>query len=244
MMSGQTASGDYNKWHEEVHGSESLDVLRLAQWHHSAMVIAPEVTNRKVLEVGCGAGDFSITLSQKGAQVWGVDFSARAIEIAQAKSRVHKSNAQFRVADAQNLPFEDGTYDVVFSCECLEHVPDPQKMITEIHRVLKPGGTFVLTTENYSNAMALLWLKCWLTGKPFNSGAGVQPIEHFFVFWKVRKMLAQAGFKLEEQTGNHHVFFILPKMHPHTFVKEEFQSKMLSRLFRSIARHMAFKSIK
>jgi hypothetical protein len=92
--------------------------------------------------------------------------------------------------------------------------------------------------------MILGWIVAWLRKQPFNSGAGVQPIDHFFLYWNVRKMFGNAGFKVLQMIGWHHVFLLLPRFHPHTFVKERFHNSIVARLFRPLARHMAFKSIK
>lgn len=234
----------YDKWHEAVHGNENPMQVNLASWHKSALSLSPPLMDLKVLEVGCGAGDFSLYLADRQANVTAVDFSPQAIEIARKKSTVQKKSVNFRVADAQALPFQDNSFDLLFSCECLEHVPEPQIALAEFRRVLKPKGKLVLTTENYSNAMLLYWLKCWIFKKPFNSGAGVQPIEHFFLYWQVKRMFNLSGFQVRNIVGSHHVFLLLPKLHPHTFVVEEFQNPYLAKVFRPLARHMAFEGIK
>jgi SAM-dependent methyltransferase len=146
----------------------------------------------------------------------------------------------FQVADAQALPFGDKSFDLVISCECLEHVPSPSKALAEMFRVLKAGGRLILTTENYSNGMLVYWLMSWLQRTPFNSGAGVQPIEHFFLYWRVARMMKSAGFELQRMLGAHFVFFALPGMHPHTFVRESIQSSLIARLLHPFARHVAF----
>ena len=79
------------------------------------------------------------------------------------------------MADAQALLFEDMYFDYIVSCECLEHVPRPPKMLANLYRCLKSKGGFILTTENYFNAVMLVWLKSWLTRQPFNS----DPMSHF-----------------------------------------------------------------
>jgi ubiquinone biosynthesis O-methyltransferase len=234
----------YDRWHERLHGGASPDAVSLASWHRSALALAPDVAGRDILEVGCGAGDFSIHLAQAGGIVTAVDFSARAVGIAREKAVRHGQRVTLAVADAQTLPFANERFDLVFSCECLEHVPHPRAMLGELHRVLKPGGTLVLTTENYSNAMVLAWIMCWLRGRPFDSGAGVQPIEQFFLFWQVTKWLRQTGLTVDRLTGTHHVFLMLPRLHPHTFVKEEFRSPWMARLMRGLARHMSFRAVK
>ena len=130
----------YNAWHQNVHGSESATELHLCQWHEDALALAPPLQNASVLEVGCGPGDFAIHLSSKARAVTAVDFSATAIEIAHMKLANRKTLVEFSVADAQQLPFPDDCFDIVFSCECLEHLPDPQKALVEMHRVLRKGG--------------------------------------------------------------------------------------------------------
>jgi ubiquinone/menaquinone biosynthesis C-methylase UbiE len=234
----------YDKWHEVVHGSEDPMEINLAPWHKTALSLSPPLEDLNVLEVGCGAGDFALYLAERQANVTAVDFSPQAIEIASKKLTAQQKNVKFGVADAQSLPFEDNSFDLLFSCECLEHVPEPQLALAEFRRVLKPEGKLILTTENYSNAVLLYWLNCWIFKKPFNSGAGVQPIEHFFLYWRVKRMFNLSGFQVQNMVGWHHVFLLLPKFHPHTFVVEKFQNPYLAKLFQPLARHMAFEAIK
>lgn len=237
-------SDAYDNWHQTVHGQDVLTESKLEGWHIDALSLSPSLEGLNLLEVGCGAGDFAIHLSKQLAVVTAVDFSAKAIEIAKEKSKAQNQSVNFQVADAQSLPFDSNSFDLIFSCECLEHIPEPEKALNEFYRVLKPSGCLILTTENYSNAMILAWIVAWLRKQPFNSGDAVQPIEHFFVFWKVRTMFNKAGFKTLKMIGWHHVFLLLPRFHPHTFVKERFKNSILSAFFRPLARHMTFQCIK
>lgn len=240
----KSKSHEYDQWHHGLSSNEELNTIHLAQWHETALKMAPDLKGLKVAEVGCGRGDFSVHLAKQGAKVTGVDFSEKAIEYARKKASHHGQQVDFQVSDAQALTLGTDQFDVVFSCECIEHVPDPTRALREMFRILKPAGTLILTTENYSNAMVLAWLSCWVKGKPFNSGAGVQPIEHFFVFWQIQKMLRQAGFQVSGMVGSHHVFLLLPRCRPDTFVKSTFRNPLVARLLRPLARHMAFKAVK
>lgn len=234
----------YDKWHEVVHGGENPAEISLAQWHENSLSLSPSLDGLKVLEVGCGVGDFALYLASQNANVSAVDFSDKAISIAKEKAKAQGKQVEFSVADAQALTFEDNTFDLLFSCECLEHLPDPERALSEFYRVLKPSGRLILTTENYSNGLLIIWLFCWLRKVPFDSGAGVQPIEQFFLYWQVRKIFKKVGFKVERMMGTHHVFLLLPKLHPHTFVKEKFKNPFAATLFRPLARHMAFDAVK
>lgn len=230
----------YDGWHRRVHGGEEPGSVRLAQWHEDALTAAGGIAGARVLEVGCGAGDFAVHLARLGADVTAVDFSPAAVEIAQGKTGGDGANVRLLTADAQHLPFENESFDIVFSCECLEHLPDPQQALREMARVCRPGGKLALTTENYSNAVVLGWAVSWWRGVPYNSGSEPQPIERFFLFWNVRRMIRRAGFTVDRMTGAHHVFLLLPGMHPHTFVVERFRNPILRGLFKPLARHVTF----
>lgn len=234
----------YDQWHLKLHADENPAKVCLHDWHRNALRLSPEISGLKVLEVGCGAGDFAIYLAGQRANVTAVDFSRYAIDLAEEKASAQNMRIDFRVADAQCLPFADNSFDLIFSCECLEHVPDPQKALAEFYRVLETSGRLVLTTENYSNAMLLSWIVCRYRGQPFNSGAGVQPIEHFFLFWRVKQMFRKANFDVKELAGSHHVFLMLPRLDPHTFVVEYFRNPFIARFLRPFARHMTFAAVK
>lgn len=239
-----TTLDSYNEWHDHVHGKDDRGEIILEQWHQDALRLAGSVAGLELLEVGCGAGDYSLHLASLGARVIGTDFSTKAIEIAESKRDSQASAARYQVADAQALPFQDHSFDLVLSCECLEHVPNPSKALAEMYRVLRPGGRLILTTENYSNGMLIYWMMAWMQRKPFNSGAGVQPIDHFFLYWRVLRMMRKVGFIPARLIGAHYVFFALPGTHPHTFVRERISSPRLAQILKPFARHLSFELLK
>lgn len=232
----------YNAWHERLAEAESDGSVLQHPWYVTVARLLPDLSGKRVLEIGCGRGDFAIWLAGKyeGAEVTGVDFSEAAIATAEKRAVASGSSARFKVEDAERLSFADGSFDYVVSCECMEHVPRPEQMAREIHRVLRAGGQFILTTENYFNGMILQWLKTWTTGAPFDSGSGVQPHENFFLFWRVRKILERGGLKVSNMESNHFQWLLLPRTDPMKLVTFDFQSKLLKRVFRPFGRHFTF----
>lgn len=104
------------------------------------------ISDRRILNVGGSAGAVDNFLADHVATVVGVDIDEQAIE--HAKATFSKDNLEFRVADALNLPFDDGSFDVVICSHVYEHVPDPEKMFAEIHRVLRPAGVCYFSAGN------------------------------------------------------------------------------------------------
>jgi SAM-dependent methyltransferase len=97
----------------------------------------------RLLEVGCGWGELAEWIARDtGAEVIAVDLSPRMVELATERG------VDARVADVQALPFADASFDVVVAAWVLYHVPDRERGLSEIARVVRPGGTFVTTTNS------------------------------------------------------------------------------------------------
>jgi tocopherol O-methyltransferase len=104
---------------------------------------------QKIIDVGCGIGGSTLYLAKKfGSQGTGITLSpvqaARATE--RASQADLESQVRFEVANALDMPFEEETFDLVWSLESGEHMPDKTKFIAECYRVLKPGGKIILAT--------------------------------------------------------------------------------------------------
>jgi ubiquinone/menaquinone biosynthesis C-methylase UbiE len=166
---------EYDEWHEQM-GAGSGAPLRFPRYASVVEEFGSGLTG-EVPEGGCGRGEFAHWLARTAPniRVTGIDFSAKAIEIANRRTSATPASIQFLIGDAQSLKFPDNSFDWVVSGECMEHVPSPRATAAEIFRELKPGDRFCLTTENYLSGMLLEWVRCWLTKQPFNSGSGVQP---------------------------------------------------------------------
>jgi len=111
---------------------------------------------KAVLEIGPGGGAHSCLFKRYGASVTAVDITPeRAISTALKLGLVEGGEGRAYNADAENLPFRDGTFDIVYSNGVLHHSQDTEKTIAEVFRVLKPGGKAVLML--YSRHSAIFW---------------------------------------------------------------------------------------
>src|ERR1700683_684638 len=131
----------YDTWHGQMdHDRTPSDPLKFP-WYSSAFTHIRQNARGKLLEVGCGRGEFALWLA--GAlpevEITAVDFSPAAVEIARKHAAQRCVRIQLEQEDAQGLRFPNHFFDYVVSCECIEHVPRPQQMAQELCRVLKPG---------------------------------------------------------------------------------------------------------
>lgn len=104
---------------------------------------------KKILDVGCGIGGSSRILAKRfpDAEVLGITLSPEQVERATSLAKdAGLTNVKFQVANALDMPFEDNTYDLVWGCESGEHMPDKQKYVQEMVRVLAPKGNLVVAT--------------------------------------------------------------------------------------------------
>jgi ubiquinone/menaquinone biosynthesis C-methylase UbiE len=101
-------------------------------------LVAP---NKRVLDIGCGPGVFTARLAREGAEVVGIDFSDQMIRIAKQQFPA----IDFRVADAERLPFEDGAFDLVIGIHVVHHLARPRVVIESVFRVTKPDGHFAFS---------------------------------------------------------------------------------------------------
>ena len=103
---------------------------------------------KKVLDVGCGNGYVLSKFAQEGAEVFGVDITEAAIDLCEKRFSYLNLTGQFKVANAESLPFEEHSFDCVTSMGVLHHTPNTTLAVAEIHRVLKPGGRFIIMLYN------------------------------------------------------------------------------------------------
>ena len=114
-------------------------------------------SSQTVLELACGTGQLSFPLAGKTARWEATDFSPAMIH--EAEQQQAPAQLHFSVQDATALPYEDGSFDAVVISNALHVMPQPEKAMQEIHRVLKPGGTLYaptfLWTENFMAGIRL-----------------------------------------------------------------------------------------
>jgi ubiquinone/menaquinone biosynthesis C-methylase UbiE len=115
-----------------------------------AVAAVVEARPARVLEVGCGWGELAEWLARDtAAQVVAVDLSERMVELARARG------VDAQVGDVQELPFADGSFDVAVAAWMLYHVPDLDRSISELARVLRPGGILVAVTNSRYHLLEL-----------------------------------------------------------------------------------------
>ena len=105
----------------------------------------------KLLDCGCGPGTVTMYVAGPKYRITALDQSQNMLEMAKKNTQAMSIEAEFVQGDAENLPFEDESFDVVVSQHMLWTVPDPQKVIDEWFRILKPGGKLVYTDGDWFN---------------------------------------------------------------------------------------------
>ncbi|MBV8941689.1 MAG: methyltransferase domain-containing protein [Solirubrobacterales bacterium] len=106
----------------------------------------------RALDLGCGNGAFTAALEQAGAEAVGVDVAEEALR----RARKAHPRMRFMLAPFEGpLPLEDLAFDLVWASEVIEHVADTARWLSEVRRVLRPGGSLLVTTPNHSRLTIL-----------------------------------------------------------------------------------------
>lgn len=205
---------EYDAWHKRVFDSDPEHEDASSPWYNLVRESLGPVAGLQILEVACGRGGFVRELAQAGALVIGCDFSGAALRVGQGKLEHLEggaSGAAFVQGDAQKLPFATASFDVVVSCETIEHIPDPGAALGEMYRVTRPGGSLLLTTPNYSNLMGLyeLYAKLRYPGRQDD-----QPYDRRQWFLQIRGYIRQAGWNITRTDGTVHQFPFIPGRNP------------------------------
>lgn len=119
------------------------------EWHVPIVAEFPRFRGKDVVEIGCGFATDGLEFAKNGANYTGVDLTPHAIELAKERFSLFDVKGRFVATNAEEgLPFPDGSVDHVYSFGVIHHAPYPGKIVHEIHRILKTGGTFTVMLYN------------------------------------------------------------------------------------------------
>lgn len=126
---------------------------------------------KKVLEVGVGVGTDHVQFARSGAILTGIDLTSSAIELTKKRFELERLEFRLQQCDAEKLPFDENSFDLVYSWGVIHHTPDTQKAADEIYRVCKKGGKIcVMIYHRYSLLVFALYLYYGpLRGRPFRT---------------------------------------------------------------------------
>jgi ubiquinone/menaquinone biosynthesis C-methylase UbiE len=139
----------------QLHARFSVNKYDWHLWIFDQFNLAPE---SRILELGCGPGDLWSQNLNRIPQGWDItlsDFSPGMLQEVQQNLRDSQRHFEFKVIDAQSIPYDDESFDAVIANHMLYHVPDRAKALSEMRRVLKPGGRFYASTIGRSHLQEL-----------------------------------------------------------------------------------------
>jgi len=131
--------------------------------------------DKAALDVGCGGGLLAEEFARLGCRVTGVDPSSESLETARGHAAAGGLDIRYVESSGENLPFEDGSFDIAYCCDVLEHVNDLQRTLDETARVLKPGGVYMYDTINRTRRSKLVMIKLF---QEWKSTALMEPNLH------------------------------------------------------------------
>jgi ubiquinone/menaquinone biosynthesis C-methylase UbiE len=135
----------------ELDQAKSIETVNDWEATINALVSHVKGNDIRALDVGTGPGQLAFYLAGAGFKVTGIDISPGMVARAEQKALQDGLSCDFQTGDAENLPFEDNTFDVVVTRNLVWTLPDPQAAIREWHRVLKPNGRIIISDGYWQN---------------------------------------------------------------------------------------------
>lgn len=131
----------------------------------------PRHRDKDILEIGVGAGTDHLQFARSGARCHGVDLTDEGIKTTAGRLALHGFESKLQRVNSESLPFPDHKFDTVYSWGVIHHSENPQQIIDETWRVLKPGGQFAgMLYGRYSPHTLKMWVRfALLTGRPWRT---------------------------------------------------------------------------
>jgi len=140
---------DWDRGGKERYIKTKADLRRVYAYFIDYLDEKFDLKNKKILDLGCGFGNHSFLLHEKGASVFAVDIEKEFVEVVSLKKKLVDYDISTIVGDGFFLPFKENSFDGVVCTHTIEHIRNPQKFLQEIHRVLRKEGFLYLTLPNY-----------------------------------------------------------------------------------------------
>lgn len=156
---------------KEGYRSHAKARYKLEGWMIFPFARFHESCEKSVLEIGLGLGADHQQFAQAGARLVGVDLTDRAVEHTRRRLQAFGLHSDLSTGDAENLAFDDESFDIVYSWGVLHHSPDTSKAISEVFRVLRCGGVArIMLYHKWSMVGLMLWIRYGLLSfRPFRS---------------------------------------------------------------------------
>lgn len=135
---------DYDTWRERRINQERYQEERLAQLER----VCGPLAGKRVLDLGAGMGGFAVAAALRGAKVTASEYNRAYCTIIRLRAARHGLRIPIANAAGEGLPLPDSSFDAVVCWDVIEHVRDPQLVLREIARVLRPGGAALVTVIN------------------------------------------------------------------------------------------------
>jgi 2-polyprenyl-6-hydroxyphenyl methylase/3-demethylubiquinone-9 3-methyltransferase len=161
-----------------------------------------DVSTLQLLDIGCGGGFLTEEYARLGYQVIGIDISPKSIAVARSHALKENLSIDYQVGSADNLEFGADYFNIVSCCDVLEHILEWGEVITEIARVLKPGGLFLFDTINRtqkSRMTMIFGLQNWSFTKLFPPDTHIW--EMFIRPEEITQALSDQGIQVIEFSG-------------------------------------------
>ena len=225
-----TLRAAYDAWHQRIYDADPSHDDATSPWYRLVLEYIGDVAGLRILEVACGRGGFVRHLAGAGAHVTGCDFSAAALHATRLKlcNDGQPPPVTLVQGDAQSLPFAGNSFDILVSCETIEHLPEVQSALREMFRVTRPGGKLFLTTPNYFNFMGLYEIYARFRHPARRDD---QPFDRRQWFPQVHRWIRQAGWTILHTDGTVHQFPFFPGRNPvrwHSLESNRSLRKLLS----------------
>ncbi len=181
-----------------------------APWMHKVMEFE-NFQDKRVLEIGAGMGTDLAQFAKHGAKTTDLDLSSGHLQHAKTNFSLRGLPGEFQHGDGENIPFEDNTFDLVYSNGVIHHTPNTASVVAEMHRVLKPGGRIIIMVyaenswhywyqlvtrigiqQQELSTRSMGWV---MSGTVEISEHGQRPLVKVYTKPRMREMFRSAGFR-------------------------------------------------